>query len=72
MAAEACGGRAARRMIQTGFAKSPLAILADEQAGLGRLRETPAGEVSAIRARSRRAFPRGQNRLSRSNDNAKR
>jgi len=45
MAAEACGGRAARRMIQTGFAKSPLAILADEQAGLGRLRETPAGEV---------------------------
>jgi hypothetical protein len=45
MAAEAHGRRVARWVIWTCFAGSLLAILTDEQARLGRLRETPTGEV---------------------------
>jgi hypothetical protein len=42
---EAYGYRVARWVIWTDFAGNPLAILADEAAGLDCLQETPTGEV---------------------------
>ena len=45
VATEVHGRCVARRMIRTGLARSLPAVLADEPVRLGRLRETPAGEV---------------------------